>query len=356
MSTNAIAIWRAAKAVRREARVDRRRQRMDAGLLSHAAQVGGTRASMTAGHVAMHRASGTAKRPRKVLPRQGHADHVIRDYARAIKALAVAPLRAAIASVLLPRLPQLVESAARARAVHHDSVDRLDAPADEGEQVQLLMDLVDKQVKEKVTTRAAGSLAERYGQQVSDFQRTQLQRQLKAALGVNPILHEGALQPIMGAFVNANVGYIQDIPDQAARQIEERVLRGIQLGHRHEDIAEDIQQRLQVASGRAELIARDQVGKIQGQVNAARQRSLGITRFVWRSVEDERVRPEHQEYDGNTYDYDDPPSGELPGEAVNCRCSAEPNTDDILAMLDDDEPDDAETDNDAADTGSDAED
>lgn len=334
MSTSAlVAVYRAAKYVRREGRMVRQRMRMDAGLLSHLAQIAGSHAASTAGHVAMHRASKTARKPRKVLPIQGHADHVIRDYARAIKALAVAPLRAAVEQHLLPQLPRIAESAAHARAVHHDAADRLDA--DEGEQVRLLMELVDQQVKDRVTTRASSALAQRYGQQVSDFQRTQLQRQLRAALGVNPILHEGALQPIMGAFVNANVGYIKDIPDQAARQIEERVLRGIQLGHRHEDIAEDVEQRLQVASGRAELIARDQVGKLQGQVNAARQRSLGITRAIWRTVEDERVRLKHAELDGVEFAYDDPPNGLLPGEAVNCRCSAEPVVDDILAMLDD---------------------
>ena len=44
----------------------------------------------------------------------------------------------------------------------------------------------------------------------------------------------------------------------------------------------------------------------------------------------DRVRDEHQELEGETFSYDDPPSEGLPGQPVLCRCFAEPVLDEIL--------------------------
>jgi SPP1 gp7 family putative phage head morphogenesis protein len=75
---------------------------------------------------------------------------------------------------------------------------------------------------------------------------------------------------------------------------------------------------------RARLIARDQVGKLYGQINAARQQAIGVTHFVWQTSNDERVRDEHEERNGKTYSYANPPDGELPGQPIQCRCVANP--------------------------------
>jgi hypothetical protein len=73
-----------------------------------------------------------------------------------------------------------------------------------------------------------------------------------------------------------------------------------------------------------------------------RQKQLGVTSFVWQTMGDERVRDEHAERDGQEYEYDDPPDGELPGEPIMCRCWAEPVLDD-LDDSDDEESDDDES-------------
>jgi SPP1 gp7 family putative phage head morphogenesis protein len=85
-------------------------------------------------------------------------------------------------------------------------------------------------------------------------------------------------------------------------------------------------------------------------VNHARQRELGVERFVWRTMGDERVRDEHDELKGETFSYDDPPEidGEptLPGDDVQCRCYAEPVLDDLF---DDEEDPDEDPDEDDSD-------
>jgi len=50
---------------------------------------------------------------------------------------------------------------------------------------------------------------------------------------------------------------------------------------------------------------------------------MGVEKFIWRTANDERVRPEHSARDGNTYTWANAPEGG-PGAPINCRCFAEP--------------------------------
>ncbi len=45
--------------------------------------------------------------------------------------------------------------------------------------------------------------------------------------------------------------------------------------------------------------------------------------YIWRTRGDSKVRSEHAARDGQVFSWDDPPEGGHPGEAPNCRCTAE---------------------------------
>jgi SPP1 gp7 family putative phage head morphogenesis protein len=95
-----------------------------------------------------------------------------------------------------------------------------------------------------------------------------------------------------------------------------------------------------VAESRAKLIARDQVGKLFGAIQEARQVGLGIDRYTWRTSNDNRVRDTHEKREGESYSWNDPPGdlsdpgdGGHPGFPINCRCWAEPDLTAILENL-----------------------
>lgn len=46
-------------------------------------------------------------------------------------------------------------------------------------------------------------------------------------------------------------------------------------------------------------------------------------KYIWRTAGDGKVRSAHADRDGKTYSWDNPPEGGHPGEAPNCRCTAE---------------------------------
>jgi SPP1 gp7 family putative phage head morphogenesis protein len=279
-------------------------------------------AETTAHTINLYRSIGLAKRPRKVLPRQVPPTMIAREYSRAILEY-VKRLRAQF-EPLLAELPRLLESAANDRRVD----------AGEGARVRQLMNGIRDRIKGAMPDHELSALAEKFAARTSTHHRMQLSKQLRAALGVDVAVQDRALRSLSEAFVDANVGLIKNIGDKLASDIEASVLRGVQTGTLHGDLAKELQERFGFAETRAKLIARDQVGKYYGQVNASRQRNLGVERFIWRTVKDERVREEHEELEGEEFRYDDPPDEGLPGEAVNCRCYAEPILDDVLALTD----------------------
>lgn len=61
---------------------------------------------------------------------------------------------------------------------------------------------------------------------------------------------------------------------------------------------------------KAEFIAVDQLGGMFGQLIKELHKSMGVEKFTWNMSGDSRVRPEHQNYSGKTYDY---ANGKLPG-------------------------------------------
>lgn len=179
------------------------------------------------------------------------------------------------------------------------------------------------------------------GGSVSRAQRKDILYQLSSGLGFNPVLQEPELGPVMAKFTAENVSLIRTLPGSYFSDIEQTVAAGLDAGDTWVDIQDELVDRLGVAESRAKLIARDQVGKFYGKLNEARQTANGVTGYVWRTSEDNRVRDNHEHLDGTEQDWDDPPEGGgtnddepgHPGEGILCRCGAEPDLQQLLERL-----------------------
>lgn len=134
----------------------------------------------------------------------------------------------------------------------------------------------------------------------------------------------------LDAWVGNNSKLVVDVPTKTWRQVESTVREGFKRGSRHEVIARRLVERGVVAESRARLIARDQINKLNGQLTEARQRDLGITRYTWRTAQDDRVRDEHLALEGTIWSWSDPSPEGHPGEPIQCRCFAQPIVSDLL--------------------------
>lgn len=174
------------------------------------------------------------------------------------------------------------------------------------------------------------SEAQETAEQIQKHNSKQIGKVLKTTLQLDLFRSEPWLKDQIDIFVEQNVGLIKTVDERYFGEVQEAVFRGARTGSSVREIADEIRKRGEVSQSRAELIARDQINKFNGNLSELRQRDLGVTRYIWRTALDERVRVEHEKLEGKTFDWSNPPAEGHPGEAINCRCYAEPVLTDIL--------------------------
>lgn len=222
------------------------------------------------------------------------------------------------------------------KLTHADPRERvLRTDVGEGRRSRVLMD------RARDGLSASGSRAERAAEsaarQVGDHQKRQLARQSAAALGVDitPLLADPKWAARIDGFVHENVALVESLGRSTLGELEKMITRALADGRRAEALGAEIAKRWGIAERHARLIARDQIGKLNGQITRARHEELGIARFRWLTMRDPRVRPRHRPMEGKVFAYvgkGAPPF--FPGQEICCRCGEEPVFDDIMAELD----------------------
>lgn len=186
-------------------------------------------------------------------------------------------------------------------------------------------------IGEKVSKVSQG-IAEKVTNKQAKATDEQLANQIKKISGVDirGVMKTGALTDAVNTAITANVSLIQSIPAQYQQRLEAIVLTGLQDGKGYKWIDDEIKALGQSTDARARLIARDQIGKLNGRFNELRQQSLGITHYFWSTSHDERVRSKHRGWDGDRIAWNSPPPDGHPGQAIRCRCTPIPALDDLL--------------------------
>jgi SPP1 gp7 family putative phage head morphogenesis protein len=196
-----------------------------------------------------------------------------------------------------------------------------------------MIDIQERLSEDELGKRRLEDVARRFGQRVSSFQREQLDKQVRASLGVPMALIEPFTVDKLEQFAAENASLIKSVSERYHDRIRARVNDAFERGARAEDLAEEFVEVDGMAERDARRIARDQIGKLAADFNQSRQTELGVTEYIWRSVHDSRVRDEHRELDGRRFKWSETPPDGHPGDAVNCRCFAEPVFDEILSDL-----------------------
>jgi SPP1 gp7 family putative phage head morphogenesis protein len=252
---------------------------------------------------------------RRVIPRQLQPDAIRLEYAKAIGRL-LDKAKDVVERRIFPKARRLVALNQRADAADDINDDFDDVGKDFFEDIMKPGNL--RRIAQEVASRT------------SDHQRRELEKQVTAALGVNVFGAEPNLAKATTAFVQENVALIKSIPSKYFDEVEKTIARFTSEGRRWEDLAKELERRFEVSQSSARLVARDQVGKFHGSLAKERQTQLGITHYIWRTANDERVRDAHEALNGQRFAWDDPPTEGHPGEAVLCRCYPEPDFSGLL--------------------------
>jgi len=184
-----------------------------------------------------------------------------------------------------------------------------------------------------------------------DFNERQFEKGARSVLGVEfPVGEDWWLQAREN-WAQFNYQIISGDMRKYVMDINRLVERAITSGQSVRELSKEIQALdSKITKGRANFIARDQIGRLNGQITQMRMESVGLTMYVWETAGDERVRgnpngkypnarPSHYEMDNllclwsdsSVYSEDggktwiDRPAGAVmlhPGDDYQCRCTA----------------------------------
>ena len=181
--------------------------------------------------------------------------------------------------------------------------------------------------------QTAASMVEGVGKK----NQSRFERSIEGATGINisgVIIGEG-LEDFVELQISKNVSLINSLPEEYLKQVEIIVNNGVLNGSRFSTIAKEITAKVGSANsklaGRIKTIARNEVQTINAQMSQRRSEALGITRGIFRTSQDEKVRPCHAELNGVEYELSKGAWSKtcqkfiIPGVTdINCRCSFSP--------------------------------
>ena len=188
---------------------------------------------------------------------------------------------------------------------------------------------------------------------VSIFNNKQWKKILKQTLGIEIFFVEEWEDLLLKTWVNRNVSLIKGLSNEYIKKINETIISGIDRGITSQELAKQLTQiNRNFSSYRSNLIARDQINKLNSSLSRKRQKDVGIENYKWFTVGDERVRASHKVLNGKFCDWNNPDiysedrktwksrsnigGVQLhPGQDIQCRCFGSPVFDDIINKIDD---------------------
>lgn len=168
----------------------------------------------------------------------------------------------------------------------------------------------------------------RFATRIEDWNGIETARVLKGIGTVAFDLTTESLTIQREAFVSRSVRLIRGITEDQRKRISDAVLSGVQSGAGVDSIAGSINDAVDIGETRSALIARDQVSSYNAALTEERMLENGVTKFMWSTSKDERVRASHAELEGQVFEWAQPPvvDGEeaIPGSQISCRCVSVP--------------------------------
>lgn len=197
---------------------------------------------------------------------------------------------------------------------------------------------------------------------ISVFNRKQWEKMTKQQFGFEPFIYEKWENSILNFWVNRNVNLIKGLTDEYRKKIIDTIFSENAKGLSVAELQSKLKKINSTFSDyRTNLIAKDQINKINNQLAEQRQKDAGVETYIWRTAKDERVvgnpsgkyptgnevHHNHWIMEGLLCRWDDPTvysddngaiwkkrTSEMPqvhpGEEINDRCIAEPNFEPII--------------------------
>lgn len=169
--------------------------------------------------------------------------------------------------------------------------------------------------------------AAQQAQRLLQYHNSRFEKAMARSLGVRvePMGQTLGINVLMSNHIDNNISLISTIPSryQSSLALDFKIAAA-DAPFDEQRIIEILANNYRSTGWNARRIARDQTSKLVGQLNMERQTEVGVTEYIWRTVEDRRVRQSHRANNGRKFTWSDGPAFTgHPGEDIMCRCRAE---------------------------------
>ena len=172
------------------------------------------------------------------------------------------------------------------------------------------------------------------------FSETQFKKIIEKGIHVDVPTTAAWWDKMKKSWMDDNYTLITSNAKNYVSQINSIVEQGVVNGLGVDKVTEQIFEKTNsLTKKHCKLLARDQIGKLNGQITQAQNEELGLDLYIWDTSMDDRVRESHAVMQGLLCRWDDAsvcsydngktwvsrPSGAVdlhPGQDIQCRCSA----------------------------------
>ena len=142
----------------------------------------------------------------------------------------------------------------------------------------------------------------------------------------------GVEATVLREWAQEGVDLIRAVPRDLLTTLPDELVAAVTEGATWRTLRDRLRERLDIGERHLELIARDQVAKLNSRVTEATHRAAGVTSYMWQANLDERTRESHRAAHGQIVSWD---SAGVPGTGFygepshagrggQCRCTAAP--------------------------------
>lgn len=208
----------------------------------------------------------------------------------------------------------------------------------------------DSEPNQNLFTRSIRRMAKPFLERTKDKTEVQFVKEFERQTGTTPIPEQINVDEFVNESLARNVNLIKTIPARHLSEVDRLTREAVSKGELSTTLREKITESSKKSKNNARLIARDQIGKLVGNIEEARQRKLGVKNYIWRTSQDSRVRSfsntngssDHKRLEGTIQKWSDPPvtvfrgkragSKNHPGQDIQCRCHPEAVYDELTGI------------------------
>lgn len=149
----------------------------------------------------------------------------------------------------------------------------------------------------------------------------------KTGIDVTSLIAKEGMKSTTNALVAETAQWIQTLRDDTFQKFTNNTLFAMSQGESLDTIVKQFDDIVIERKNHAKFLARNQVQNYNSITTKIRAQNLGITKAIWETADDDRVRPSHADREGKEFDLAEGLYSSidglhlLPGTDYNCRCT-----------------------------------